>query len=197
VADIAHGTSPDESPKVTEVISSIDEGSQDLSGRDEVGSEPKPDEAMVSAIESTQEESSGADQLTSGNGTAKQTRADVVQVPLQKARQHKDLEELIADRMASAEADLVALRLTTPEGENAMEHYQAILELLPNHSGALAGMQRIVDTYVWMIDTAISKGRYAVAKLYLDRAEEIIPGAPGLERSRRNLSAAQTSTLTE
>jgi hypothetical protein len=187
---------PPEASTVNEVVSSLDEGSQDFSGGEDVESESKSERKMVSAAESSQE-GSGSDQMIAEGVTAKQPQADEVQAPPEMVGQQNDLEDLVAKRMASAEADLAALRLTTPKGENAMENYRAILDLLPNHSGALAGMQRIVDIYVWMIDNAISKGGFAAAKLYLDRAEDIIPGAPSLVRARRNLNAVQTSTSVE
>ncbi len=105
----------------------------------------------------------------------------------QDTQQQEGVHEFVSGRMALAEQDLLALRLTTPQGNNAMEHYRDVLALLPEHSGAMAGLQRIVDMYTWMIDTALQEGQLAMAQLYLSRAQEVMPGAPSLLQAKQDL----------
>jgi hypothetical protein len=93
--------------------------------------------------------------------------------------------------MEAAEEDLTALRLTTPVGDNAYEHYQVVLAVEPGHAEAHQGLQRIVDRYVWLIGNAIQDGRLNTARIYLARAEAVLPDAASLENIRTELTAAE------
>ncbi len=93
----------------------------------------------------------------------------------------------IQSHLAAAEAAITALRLTTPPENNAYRHYQAVLALDPENAEAQAGVQRIVDMYVWLIEKAIAKRRFRRAALYLARAETVSPNAPKLRRVQSEL----------
>ena len=54
----------------------------------------------------------------------------------------------VARLLAAAEADLKARRLTSPAGNNAWEKYQQILSLSPSHPDAMAGMERVIESYM-------------------------------------------------
>ena len=97
-------------------------------------------------------------------------------------------EDIITQHMAAAEEDIAALRLSTPQGDNALEHYQAVLALDSEHSAAQEGVRRIIEVYVWLIDKAIEQDQLVAARVYLQRAEEIVPEAPDLQRARLHLS---------
>jgi serine/threonine protein kinase len=103
------------------------------------------------------------------------------------------VEETIEEHMTAAEKDLAALRLTTPLGTNALEHYQTILTLEPEHPGARKGLEMIVDRYVWLIGRAIDKGSLQRARVYLRRAEGVSPEAPALHKRRAELKAAESA----
>ena len=76
-----------------------------------------------------------------------------------------------------AEAELKALRLTTPPGNNAFETYEQILELEPDNTVASGGLQRIVQRYVELADQVAVQGDFDKAELFLERAQAVIPDA--------------------
>jgi Protein kinase domain len=100
-------------------------------------------------------------------------------------------DDTIQSHLTAAEEAVTALRLTTPPENNAYRHYQAVLALDPENAEAQAGIQRIVDMYVWFIDRAIAKRRFRRATIYLARAEAISPNAPNLQRVRTKLYKAK------
>lgn len=106
-------------------------------------------------------------------------------------------EDRIARHMAAAEEDIKALRLSTPPGDNALEHYQAVLTLDSGHSAAQEGVRHIVEVYGWLIDRAIEQEQLVVARVYLQRAEEIMPEAPELQQARLDLRTVQPAQETE
>ncbi|MBF0370197.1 MAG: SUMF1/EgtB/PvdO family nonheme iron enzyme [Magnetococcales bacterium] len=57
---------------------------------------------------------------------------------------HEEVQELLAE----ARQDMRSLRLTRPEGENALEKYEAVLKLDPGNSEAQAGIDHIVAKLV-------------------------------------------------
>jgi hypothetical protein len=103
------------------------------------------------------------------------------------------VQQTIEEHMTAAEKDLAALRLTTPPGTNALEHYLTILTLEPKHPGARKGLEMIVERYVWLIGKAIDKGRLHRARIYLQRAEGVSPKAAVLPRKRAELKAAESA----
>ena len=61
----------------------------------------------------------------------------------------------------------------------------------PNNAQALAGLQQIVGRYVQFIDKAKAEGRLNDAKLYLQRAEAVLPDDPKLQGIRAELGVAR------
>jgi serine/threonine protein kinase len=59
----------------------------------------------------------------------------------------QSLERKISQWLQQAEHQMAALRLTTPNGDNAYETYQHILRQEPNHLQAQAGLTKIADKY--------------------------------------------------
>jgi hypothetical protein len=53
--------------------------------------------------------------------------------------------EDIATLLSEAQADLDALRLTAPAGDNALEKYRKVLELAPDNITARQGLQNIAE----------------------------------------------------
>jgi len=90
--------------------------------------------------------------------------------------------------LADAEADLAALRLTSPRGRNALEKYRQAEQLDPGNSGAEAGLRRIVGRYVALAGKAESAGRLDQATAYLDKAAKVLPGAANIALARESLA---------
>lgn len=100
-------------------------------------------------------------------------------------------EDTIKWHIAAAEEDLAAQRLTTPAGDNAYQHYQAVLAAEPGHTQAREGIQRVVDQYVWLIRKVAQEGHLDRALVYLKRAETVLPSAPSLQSLRKELTATE------
>ncbi|SEN50576.1 hypothetical protein [Nitrosomonas marina] len=93
----------------------------------------------------------------------------------------------IAQHLAAAEAALKDLRMTTPPGDNAYEHYQAVLAVEPDNAEARAGIQKMVDMYIYFAEKAITDGEENTARVYLQRAEKLSPGSPRLKNLHNEL----------
>lgn len=100
-------------------------------------------------------------------------------------------DDAIERHLAAAQQHLSALQLTTPPGNNAYEHFQAVLTLAPHHPKAQDGIDTILARYNWLIRKALAEGRLRHARVYLQRAEQITPATPVLEELRRALGEAE------
>jgi len=93
----------------------------------------------------------------------------------------------VTQHLSDAERAIKELRLTTPKGNNAQEHYAAILALDPDNADARAGMQKIVDMYIYFIEKAIADDKAHTARIYLQRAELLQSGSEKLKNLRAKL----------
>jgi hypothetical protein len=89
--------------------------------------------------------------------------------------------------LEGAEADLVAERLTSPAGRNAYEKYRQVLAIDPGNAAAEEGLSRVVDGYLRLVGKAMKKGKPDLARDFLDRAEQVLPGAERIALARRTL----------
>ncbi|MBA2483649.1 MAG: serine/threonine protein kinase [Nitrosomonas sp.] len=94
----------------------------------------------------------------------------------------------IVRHLAAAEKAISEVRFTTPVGNNAYEYYQKILLADPDNVEALAGLQKIVDGYVRLIEKAMDEDQPNTARIYLQRAEAVLPSAPKLHSIRAKLN---------
>ena len=99
--------------------------------------------------------------------------------------------KFIKKHLAAAEKAMKAGRFTTPLKDNAHKYYQMVLAIEPNNAEARAGLQKIVNRYLQFIGKARIEGRLNDAKLYLHRAESVLPGNPELRRIREELAVAK------
>lgn len=99
--------------------------------------------------------------------------------------------KLIKKHLAAAERAMKVGRFTTPLKDNARKYYQIILAMESNNAEARAGLQKIVDRYIQFIGKAKVEGRLNDARLYLQRAESVLPNDPELQRIRMELAAAK------
>ena len=87
----------------------------------------------------------------------------------------ESVEPYIAELLARAEQQIAAKHLVTPAGDAALETYQSILELMPGHSGASQGINRIKDLYLAWARSTRQRGLWAKAQYFAERAVTIDP----------------------
>ena len=94
--------------------------------------------------------------------------------------------------LAAAEADLKARRLTSPAGNNAWEKYQHVLSLSPAHPEAMAGMEKVIDSYMQLFGAEVEKEDFNGAAGYLAKIQvNCIPDSPVLEEGEQRLQDAR------
>lgn len=93
--------------------------------------------------------------------------------------------------LAAAKKAMKAVRLTTPSTDNANKYYKMVLAIDPANAEALAGLQKIVDRYVWFIRKSMAEGKLNTAKRTLQKAESVLPDDPKLLSIRAELAAAK------
>jgi len=116
--------------------------------------------------------------------------ARIVATPPNSAR-----DDEIGELVRAAAADVDALRLTAPVGNNAFERYQQVLIMEPGNENAARGLEVIVIRYVTLANTAMSHGELDKAKRYLDSASGVSPEDKGVALARGMLKAARASRL--
>ena len=99
----------------------------------------------------------------------------------------------IGGLLRAASADIEALRLTMPLGDNAFERYQQVLTMEPDNEDAARGLEVIVIRYVTLANTALSNGELEKAERYLDSASGVAPEDKGVALARNMLNAAAVS----
>ena len=90
--------------------------------------------------------------------------------------------------LAAAEKAMRDMRFTTPVGNSAYEYYQTVLVADPSNAEALAGQRKIVDWYIRLIEEARAEGLPNTARVYLQRAEAVLPDEPKLHNIRVELN---------
>ena len=90
--------------------------------------------------------------------------------------------------LRDADADLAALRLTSPKDNNALEKYRQVGQLDPGNPRATAGLQHIVDRYVALAGKAGAVAQLDKAAAYLDKADRVLPGAGNVRLARESLA---------
>lgn len=98
---------------------------------------------------------------------------------------------LIKKHLTAAEKAMKAERFTTPARDNAYKYFQMVLAMEPNNAEALEGLQKMVDRYIQFIEKSKAEGKLDTAKLYLQRAESILPNDPKLQKIRAEQANAQ------
>jgi len=100
--------------------------------------------------------------------------------------------------LAQASEALDDYRLVTPEGDNAYEYLNRVLQQDPENEAARAGIQKIVVIYRTLAAKAAADNDIESASRYLDRGLGIQPDNPGLLAMKdtidRRLKTAPVST---
>ena len=97
----------------------------------------------------------------------------------------------VARLLAAAEADLKARRLTSPAGNNAWEKYQHVLSLSPAHPEAMAGMERVIESYMQLFGADVEKEAFDKAEGYLAKIRDLHPDSPVLQEGEQRLIDAR------
>jgi len=89
---------------------------------------------------------------------------------------------------------LAERRLTLPRATSAYAYYRQVLDLEPGNAQALEGIDRLVDRYAAMAQGAAQGGEFDIARLYLQRAEQIRPGAQAVLDLRGALESREAES---
>lgn len=93
--------------------------------------------------------------------------------------------------LIAAEKAMKAVHLTTPLKDNAYKYYQMVLAAEPDNAEALTGLHKIVGLYIQFIEKARANGQLDTARLYLQRAESVLPDDPKLQSIQAELAAVK------
>ena len=77
--------------------------------------------------------------------------------------------------LASAEVAFQAGRLFEPDDDNAVSHYQAVLEIRPAHLAAIRGLNRVANEMFVRAETALVDNRTGEARKSVEDARSIRP----------------------
>jgi uncharacterized caspase-like protein len=125
--------------------------------------------------------STGSTERTPGKASEDQNQQLAMLAPATTRR--RQIDRLLLD----AEADMRALRLTSPKGNNAYERYQQVLKLEPDNLAALLGLEHVVERYLALAKRAGEKGALDKAEIYIGKAETIAPDSGSVALARRDL----------
>jgi hypothetical protein len=93
----------------------------------------------------------------------------------------------VGELLAKANEDIDALRLSSPEGQNAMEKLKQVLKLQPDNADAARAITSISSKYIDLAAGAMSRQQLTVAKRYIDLAQAIDPNNPAMPAARARL----------
>ena len=84
-------------------------------------------------------------------------------------------------------------KVTWPPGDNALEGYNAVLEIDPANEGGQRGLERILEYYVGEAEAAARRDEFARARSMLDRARLINPSHPAITPMARQVYMLSTA----
>ena len=116
---------------------------------------------------------------------------EVIEQPVSKEPASSAGEAEVTRLLAAAEADLKARRLTSPVSNNAWEKYQEVLKLDSGNPEAVAGMERVIGSYMELFGAAVEQEEFDKASGYLTRIRDLHPDSPALEEGEQRLNAAK------
>ncbi len=97
----------------------------------------------------------------------------------------------IAELQRAALAAMTAGRLTSPEGDSALDLYRQILRLQPGHAAAQSSIARLLDEHLKAANQAIDAQRFDSADAHIAGAERIDPQAAGVQLIKEKSASAQ------
>ena len=105
--------------------------------------------------------------------------------------QEGEVAKKVSTLLSGAAEDLARDRLTSPAGNNAWKKYQAVLEMLPGHKEASAGLDSVIGRYVTKFDASLWDKDFDKADEYMSRIRGVWVDAPVLSSLEERLSAAR------
>ncbi len=105
--------------------------------------------------------------------------------------QEGEVAKKVSTLLSGAAEDLARDRLTSPAGNNAWEKYQAVLEMLPGHKEASAGLDSVIGRYVTKFDASLRDKAFDKADEYMSRIRGVWVDAPVLSGLEGRLSASR------
>ena len=100
----------------------------------------------------------------------------------------------VAALLAAGRAALDDLRLTRPEGDNALDYYTQVLALEPGNAKALAGRRNIARRYATLAQGSIARGDRGRARALVMRGLAVHGGDSDLLALRDSLEASPPAT---
>ncbi len=106
------------------------------------------------------------------------------------------LSQKVAVLLKRSEQQFSKQQLMTPEKDNAWETYQEILELVPVHPKALAGITKIKETYVLWARQEIQRENHQQAAYHYRKALEAVPDDQDILQALRDINQKQLPVKT-
>jgi hypothetical protein len=94
--------------------------------------------------------------------------------------------------LQKADEHLTSNRLTSPKGDNALELYQKILNIIPDNRDAQNGLKRIADKYLELAEDALDANRISAAQSYVKRGLEVVHNHEDLLALKKDLDIMST-----
>ena len=106
----------------------------------------------------------------------------------------KQKDEVIKTLLYDAQENFNALRLASPDGNNALEKYNKVLEIEQMNNEANEGIQNVINKYIELSRTAREAKDFSRANEHLNKAEQISPNDERIKSEKINLENAQAKT---
>ncbi len=124
--------------------------------------------------------------------TAQQEPA-VIEEPVAVAKEENKTAQQIEQLLTDAQMHFDALRLTTPEDNNALQSYNKVLELDPENTEAKQGINSIADKLVSLAQHALAVDDFEQTENYLNQAKDIMPDAANIKLAQDELNLKKTA----
>ena len=116
------------------------------------------------------------------------TRLEAERAKAAQQRAANEQQEKIAALLTEADRAMVASRLTSPVGDNAMEYFQSVLKLDESNIEAKKGIGQIVTRYLALAKSAALKQEWDKVDIYIAKADSIDPGGDAILVTKSELS---------
>ena len=100
--------------------------------------------------------------------------------------------DITENLLQEAAKDVHALRLTSPEGNNALEKYHQVLDRNPDNEAAQTGIKNVADKYLQLAGRSLRKMELPQASTYVDKAESLYSAHPQIQVLRNTIARQQT-----
>ena len=116
---------------------------------------------------------------------------DASHIELQRDVERREREQSMADLLVQGAEAEAALRLTTPEHDNAVGYYREVLTLDSGNRDAHEGLKRVTERYIAWAEQALAQRRFGKVEDNLAKAQSVDPDHPALRRLASDLQEEQ------